>query len=73
MSLLPRSRPVVIGIDGSDGSRAALAFATEEARQRIAPLRPLHPHSWPPGGTGGPVAVVPVATDDHPGVHQGTG
>jgi nucleotide-binding universal stress UspA family protein len=34
--------PVVVGIDGSDASRAAAAFATTEAAQRQAPLRLLH-------------------------------
>ena len=51
------SGPVVVGVDGSDGSRAALAFAIEEARRRHAPLRLLHALSWPLGGA---VAVVPA-------------
>ncbi|WP_448612341.1 universal stress protein [Geodermatophilus sp. URMC 60] len=33
-----RSSPVVVGVGGSDGSRAALTFAIEEARRRHAPL-----------------------------------
>jgi len=57
MAPLPRSRPVVVGIDDSDGSRAALAFATEEARQRNAPLRLLHALSWPLGGTAAVVST----------------
>lgn len=32
-------RPVVVGLDGSEGSRAALRFAIDEARRRGAPLR----------------------------------
>ena len=59
MAPLPRSRPVVVGIDDSDGSRAALAFATEEVRQRNAPLRLLHALSWPLSGT--PAVVSPAA------------
>jgi nucleotide-binding universal stress UspA family protein len=51
MTPLPQSRPVVVGVDGSDGSRAALALATEEARRRNAPLRLLHALSWPLSGT----------------------
>ena len=51
MTTLPRSRPVVVGVDDSDGSRAALTFAAEEARQRNAPLLLLHALPWPPGGT----------------------
>jgi len=49
---------VVVGVDGSDGGRAALGFATEEARLRGAPLRLLHALSWPLSGT---VAVSPDA------------
>lgn len=51
MSPPPPSGPVVVGVDGSDGSRAALAFATEEARRRDAPLHLLHALAWPLGGT----------------------
>lgn len=47
----PPPGPVVVGVDDSDGSRAALAFATDEARRRNAPLRLLHALSWPLGGT----------------------
>jgi nucleotide-binding universal stress UspA family protein len=32
-------RPVIVGVDGSEGSRAALRFAIDEARRRGAPLR----------------------------------
>jgi nucleotide-binding universal stress UspA family protein len=35
---------IVVGIDGSEGSRAALRFALEEARVRKATLRIVH--SW---------------------------
>ncbi len=35
---------IVVGVDGSEGSRAALRFAIEEARLRKAKLRVVH--SW---------------------------
>jgi nucleotide-binding universal stress UspA family protein len=35
---------IVVGVDGSEGSRAALRFALEEARLRGATLRVVH--SW---------------------------
>ncbi|SFK99814.1 universal stress protein [Geodermatophilus ruber] len=41
------SRPVVVGVDGSDGARAATVFATDEARLRRTSLRLLHALSWP--------------------------
>jgi nucleotide-binding universal stress UspA family protein len=44
-------KPIVVGIDGSDGSRAALAWAVEEARLRRAPVCALHAwhHSYATG------------------------
>jgi nucleotide-binding universal stress UspA family protein len=60
MATSPRSGPVVVGFDGSDGSRAALPLATEEAQRRHAPLRLLHALSWPLGGT---AAAVPLTCD----------
>jgi nucleotide-binding universal stress UspA family protein len=38
--------PIVVGIDGSSASRAALRWALAEARLRSAPLRVVH--SWTP-------------------------
>lgn len=58
MTTLPPSRPVVVRVDDSDGSRAALASLAEEARQGNAPLRPLHALSRPWGGTAATDAVV---------------
>jgi nucleotide-binding universal stress UspA family protein len=43
-------RPVVVGLDGSDASRTAAAFAIEEARHRDTSLRMLHALSWPLAG-----------------------
>lgn len=39
---------IVVGIDGSEGSKAALAWAIEEARLRQAPLTALTAWSIPP-------------------------
>jgi nucleotide-binding universal stress UspA family protein len=39
-------RPVVVGVDGSPASRAALRWAAVEARRRDAPLRVVH--AWEP-------------------------
>lgn len=53
---------VVVGVDGSDQSRAALAWAAEYAKNRDAKLRVVtvygsseerNPHSLPRGGFGG--------------------
>jgi nucleotide-binding universal stress UspA family protein len=41
---LPAVATIVVGVDGSDGSRAALRFAVQEARLRKATLRVVH--SW---------------------------
>jgi nucleotide-binding universal stress UspA family protein len=38
---------IVVGVDGSDESRAALRFALEEARLRGAALRCVHAWSYP--------------------------
>ncbi len=41
---------VVVGVDGSEGAKAALRFALEEARLRQATLRVVH--TWHFGGIG---------------------
>lgn len=38
---------IVVGIDGSPGSQAALAWAVDEARLRGATLEPIRVWSWP--------------------------
>jgi nucleotide-binding universal stress UspA family protein len=45
--------PVVVGTDGSDGSRAAIAFAAEEATLREVPLLAVCALADSPGSLGG--------------------
>jgi nucleotide-binding universal stress UspA family protein len=47
---------IVVGVDGSAPSRAALRWAATEARRRRAPLRVLLSYEWP--WLAGPVVVV---------------
>jgi len=44
-----RAARVVVGVDGSDASRAALAWATREAELRTSPLLIVTAWSLPPG------------------------
>lgn len=39
-------RPVVVGVDDSDSSEAALAWAIADAQRRKAPIRLLHTYRW---------------------------
>jgi nucleotide-binding universal stress UspA family protein len=39
--------PVVVGVDGSDGSRAALEYAMDEAVRRGVPLRAITAYAGP--------------------------
>lgn len=43
---------VVVGVDGSEGSRRALAFAVEEAQARGEPLVVVHAYELPAGDYG---------------------
>lgn len=40
--------PVVVGVDGSPGSEAAIRWAIADAKARTAPLRLLHAYRWNP-------------------------
>jgi nucleotide-binding universal stress UspA family protein len=48
------STGIVVGVDGSEGSRAALRWALAEARQRGVPLRVIHASGPPYIGPHGP-------------------
>jgi nucleotide-binding universal stress UspA family protein len=51
---------IVVGVDGSDSSRAALAWALAEARLRGSSLRAVHAWMLPAMGTGeAPWALIP--------------
>jgi nucleotide-binding universal stress UspA family protein len=60
-------QPIVVGVDGSAASAAALRWAVAEARLRGAPLRLVHAYQPPmlpfatPGIAG---AAVPLPSDD---------
>ncbi len=53
---------VVVGVDGSPGSAAALQFAEEEARLRGGELHVVHAWVDTVSGYGGPPWAVPVTT-----------
>ena len=63
---LPRSSDaagrIVVGVDGSAGSAAALRFAAEEARRRGGELHVVHAFVDTVSGYGGPPWAVPVTT-----------
>ncbi len=55
---------IVVGVDGSDGSKAALAWALDEARLRTAELEVVCSYSLPSGwfGVGDSMGVVVATT-----------
>ena len=57
---------IVVGVDGSEGARAALEWAAAEARLRGARLRAVHAWHLPPAayGSGGFVPPVGVTWED---------
>lgn len=57
------TRPLVVGVDGSKGSSAALVWAAQEARIRHAPLKVVHAWHIPALAYGGYYAV-PVDAGD---------
>jgi nucleotide-binding universal stress UspA family protein len=52
---------IVVGVDGSDESRAALAWAVEEARLRQVPVLALH--AWDLPVVPSPTGLVPPNVD----------
>lgn len=61
------SKPIVVGIDGSDASREALRWAAEEARLRSAPLVALYAWSFIPPQPIGDPGLLAVPAGDFPG------
>lgn len=58
------SKPIVVGVDGSETSQAALRWAAEEARLRVAPLVAVHAWSFiPPQPIGDPGMLAVPAGD----------
>jgi nucleotide-binding universal stress UspA family protein len=56
----PEDSPVVVGVDGSEVSSAALAFAVEEAEVRSVPVRVVHAWHSPPTYGGDFPTVIDV-------------
>jgi nucleotide-binding universal stress UspA family protein len=55
---------IVVGVDGSDSSRAALVWALAEARLRGSTLRAVHAWMIPAMGSGeAPWALIPPGND----------
>ncbi|MGH3127102.1 MAG: universal stress protein [Gaiellaceae bacterium] len=61
------SKPIVVGVDGSDASREALRWAAEEARLRSAPLVALYVWSFIPPQPIGDPGLLAVPAGDFPG------
>lgn len=58
------ARAIVVGVDGSETSQAALRWAAEEARLRFAPLVAVHAWSFiPPQPIGDPGMLAVPAGD----------
>jgi nucleotide-binding universal stress UspA family protein len=61
------SKPIVVGIDGSDASHEALRWAAEEARLRSAPLVAVYAWSFIPPQPIGDPGLLAVPAGDFPG------
>lgn len=53
--------PVVVGVDGSEPSRQALAWAVQEARRRNATLQVVHAWSYPASAGYAPLPLASFA------------
>lgn len=58
---VPAEGPIVVGVDGSEGSQAALGFAFDEASWRGTRLVAVH--AWMAPGSNDPYARVPLYYD----------
>jgi nucleotide-binding universal stress UspA family protein len=65
MEPVNRSRPILVGVDGSRGSLAAVDWAAAEAASRRSSLRVIHAFDWPlySYGPGGPSSYGPPDAD----------
>ena len=61
------SRPIVVGVDGSDASREALRWAAEEARLRSTSLVAVYAWSFIPPQPIGDPGMLAVPAGDLPG------
>ena len=61
------SKPIVVGVDGSEASRAALGWAAEEAGLRSVPLVLVHVWSFVPPQPIGDPGLFAVPVGDLPG------
>lgn len=59
-----RAGPIVVGVDGSDGSKGALDWAAREAARRRGSLRIVHAFLWP--ATGLPLGPSPLGPPEVP-------
>ena len=58
------SGAIVVGVDGSDASRAALLWAADEARLRTAPLVAVHAWSFIPAQPIGDPGMLAIPAGD---------
>lgn len=61
------SKPIVVGIDGSEASHEALRWAAEEARLRSAPLVAVYAWTFVPPQPIGDPGLLAVPSGDLPG------
>jgi nucleotide-binding universal stress UspA family protein len=61
------SKPIVVGVDGSDTSHEALRWAAEEARLRSSPLVAVYAWSYIPPQPIGDPGMLAIPAGDLPG------